>query len=317
LSSTWPHGTLLSMKPTIAKPVVPIPASTVILVRELKGQLQVYLLKRSLQSDFMPGSYVFPGGTIDPGDQDFDFWKDHVDVIPGQVGSCLGGGGGDMRFEDAMAHGIAAIRETFEEASVLMAQSTGRADGATLAQLRQQNAQNSLSGTWIRDLVFPGEWTLAFSALARWSHWITPKAWARRFDTRFLLAFMPAGQECRPDYREMTDAAWMTPEAALLGNLEGRVPLSPPTLTTLHELMEYPDARGLKRDLSRRPWGARRIPRMVPVPEGPLLLLPWDPDYSDPNLTVRVRDLETRQTAMGEPFSRLWHQKGVWVPLTP
>ena len=101
---------------------MPVRASTLILVRGEGDKFQIYLLKRSSQSGFMPGNYVFPGGVVDPEDIGLDFWKGHVDMDPGQVKRRFGRG---LNIEDAMAHGIAAIRETFEEAGILLARQHG------------------------------------------------------------------------------------------------------------------------------------------------------------------------------------------------
>jgi len=100
------------------RPPVPVPAATVILVREEAGHLQVYLLRRSQTSGFMPGSYVFPGGLVDHGDRDDALWQAHVDLAPDALGERLGAAAVGF---DALCYGVAAVRETFEEAGVLLA----------------------------------------------------------------------------------------------------------------------------------------------------------------------------------------------------
>ncbi len=316
LSLTEGNDTMRIMKPSGIHTAMPIRAATVILIRDQKGRLEVYLLERSRQSDFMPGNYVFPGGVVEPEDTDFDFWKNHVDAVPGRAHDVSVEHGESLRIEDAMAHRIAAVRETFEEASILFAQPGQEANGADLEQFRRQNGQERLPGTWLRELVQSG-WIVTVSALSPWSHWITPEAQKKRYDTRFLLAFMPSGQECRPDYREMTYGIWVSPEEALAGNLKRTIPLSPPALTTLHELLQYADVIDLKKDLALRSWGAPRTPRLIPLSEGPLLLLPWDPDYPHQDFIIPARELESRKVPTGQPFSRLWRQEGVWIPLSP
>jgi len=88
------------------------PASTVVLVRAHGTGFQVYLLKRSGQSGFFPGSYVFPGGTVASEDRDADLWLRHSDLdLPG-VEKRLGG---TLLAPEMLAYGVAAIRETFEE----------------------------------------------------------------------------------------------------------------------------------------------------------------------------------------------------------
>ncbi len=220
--------------------VVPVRASTLILVRGEGEKFKVYLLKRSSRSGFMPGNYVFPGGVVDPEDRNFDFWQGHIDLDRAQVLTRFGGGLND---EDAITHGIAAIRETFEEAGILLAGQNG-GTGRDLDNLLDQRLVGSLSKTWLRELVAAGEWTLRFSELACWSHWITPKIRSKRYDTRFFVAFMPEGQECRPDNRETTHGIWVSPEKALRGNLKGEIPLSPPAVTYVARISSIPWYRG-------------------------------------------------------------------------
>src|SRR4030043_2358646 len=73
-------------------------ASTVILARQVLSGLEIYLLRRSSESKFFPGKYVFPGGAVDPEDRDADFWRNHVDLEPLQVSEQIGG---DLPVEDA------------------------------------------------------------------------------------------------------------------------------------------------------------------------------------------------------------------------
>ncbi len=273
--------------------------------------MQVYLMKRSSRSDFMPGNYVFPGGTVDSEDIDLDFWKKHIDTDSGQVKNRPTGG---RNTEDAMAHGIAAIRETFEEAGIFLAHGNNTGAG-NLEQLHEQRSTRGLPGAWLREQVLSGAWTLTFSGLARWSHWITPKARSKRYDTRFFMAFMPDGQECRPDNRETTHGVWITPEKALGGNLEGKVPLSPPAVVTIQELLFYSSVGDLKKEMKTRSWGEARIPRLIRMDEG-ALLLPWDPYYNRQEIKADTRGLEKRKAPVGRSFSRLWYSRGIWTPLT-
>lgn len=294
-------------------PVVPVRASTVILIRDTDGQLQVYLLKRSSQSGFMPGNYVFPGGVVDSEDRNVDFWQGHIDLNRDQVITRLGGG---LNNADVVSHGIAAIRETFEEAGVLLARQNG-GTGRGLDNLRDQRLVGSLRKTWLGELMSSGAWTLRFSELACWSHWITPKARSKRYDTRFFAAFMPEGQECRPDNRETTHGIWVSPEKALRGNLKGEIPLSPPAVTTLNEFLQIPGVEALKKELEVRSWGEARVPRLVRLTGSAVLLLPWDPHYHDQEIEVEVEGLGKKAAPLGNPFSRLWYSEGVWRPINP
>ena len=294
-------------------PVVPVRASTVILIRYTDGQLQVYLLKRSSRSGFMPGNYVFPGGTVDPEDMSLDFWKEHVDMDSAQVKRRFGRG---LNIEDAMAHGIAAVRETFEEACLLLADNNSKA-GNELEKLQGPRLNGTLSRDWLRELVLSGDWTVKLSALVPWSHWITPKIRSKRYDTRFFAAFMPEGQECRPDKRETTHGIWLSPEKALRGNLKGEIPLSPPAVTTLNEFLQIPGVGALKKELEVRSWGEERIPRLIPLTGSALILLPWDTHYQDQEIEVEIKGLGKKAAPLGKPFSRLWYSEGVWRPINP
>lgn len=314
LSSTCGRGNLALMTAKLnTSPVVPVRASTLILVRGEGEKFQVYLLKRSSQSGFMPGNYVFPGGVVDTEDRNVDFWQGHIDLDLAQVMTRFGRG---LNIEDTMAYGIAAIRETFEEAGVLLARQNG-GTGRDLDNLRDQRLVGSLGKTWLRELVASGAWTLRFSDLACWSHWITPKIRSKRYDTRFFVAFMPEGQECRPDNRETTHGIWVSPEKALRENLKGEIPLSPPAVTTLHEFLQIPGIGDLRKELETRSWGEARVPRLVRMPEATFLLLPWDPHYHDQEIKADVEGLENGLAPLGSPFSRLWYRKGVWRPFNP
>ncbi|MCJ7686504.1 MAG: NUDIX domain-containing protein, partial [Desulfobacteraceae bacterium] len=129
-------------------PVVPVRASTLILVRGDGERFQVYLLRRSSRSGFMPGNYVFPGGGVDPEDRNVDFWQGHIDLDHAQVKSRLGRNGGGLNDEDVVSHGIAAIRETFEEAGILLARQNG-GTGRDLDNLLDLRLVGSLSKTWL------------------------------------------------------------------------------------------------------------------------------------------------------------------------
>jgi 8-oxo-dGTP pyrophosphatase MutT (NUDIX family) len=291
-------------------PTRPRKASTVVLVRQHHEALQVYLLKRSPRSSFMPGNYVFPGGTIDPEDQEPDLWGAHTDLTPQEMTRRLGGG---LSEEDLLAHGVAAVRETFEEAGVFLVNGHTDEDEGMRLLCRQRSKERPPKG-WLRRWLTTRGATLALSLLGRWSHWITPEPRRQRFDTRFFLAFPPPGQECTPDNRETVHGLWIRPEQALLGNLRGDIPLSPPALVTLHELLTYSDIGKIGRDLNTRPWGEARLPRLVPLTDGALILLPWDPMYHtlyQAEFKVSNKDV----LAPGEPFSRLWYQDGIWHPV--
>ena len=284
-------------------------AATVILIREYEGEVQAYLLKRSAQSGFMPENYVFPGGTVDVEDSDSRKWEKHVDMdVEGVVRKL----GGVLSDEDTYAHSIAAIRETFEEAGVFLAHKDEQFERG-LEKICELRRNNVLHRGWLRERVVSEGWILAFSRLSRWAHWITPTIRTRRYDTRFFLAFMPQAQECVSDSRETTHGIWVSPEEGLTGNLQGKLPLSPPTLVTLHELLQYPDISSLEKEVKIRLWGQARLPRLIPSTDGALILLPWDPGY-DQQPQTDTKLLSKASISVGEPFSRMCYHDRIWRP---
>ena len=295
-----------------ANPPELLSAATLILARQHESQLQVYLLKRHISSGFMAGHYVFPGGVLDPEDGQTDIWQHHVDLNVKDLNDRLLGG--SLTAEQFMAHGIAAIRETLEEAGVFFARRANqiRADFERVARLRNRT---DLSREWFVDLVVSEGWKLTLTALSPWSHWITPTRMKRRYDTRFWLACMPAEQRCRPDRLETTDGLWISPAKGLAGNLSGQLPLSPPTLITLQQLLAFRSLDDLKKEMINRTWGAAIFPRMIPLNRGALLIEPWDAAYDQPEIVIDAAGLEKALLPAGEPFSRIWYHKGLYRPV--
>jgi len=299
------------MQSTCVKPPRALPAASVILVREFQDELQIYLLKRHARSGFMAGNYVFAGGILDPGDREYPVWKDHVDLDPADIASRLGG---DLGAEEILAYGVAAIRETVEEAGVFLA-SEANQRAADLKRIDSLRVAGDLPREWFLNLVVSGDWTLALSALFRWSHWVTPVLMKRRYDTRFFLACMPSGQRCSPDSHEITHGLWVSPKNGLMGNISGQIPLSPPTMVMLQELVKYPTLADLKKAARDRMWGSPNSPRLINLDRGALLIEPWDPEYGQPDIEIDARKLENALLPAGEPFSRIWCRDGLWLPI--
>jgi 8-oxo-dGTP pyrophosphatase MutT (NUDIX family) len=295
----------------VKDPYEPKPASTVVLVRERGTGFQVYLLKRSGQSGFFPGSYVFPGGTVAPEDRDAELWLKHSDLdLPGVDRSL----GGTLPAIEALAYGVAAVRETFEEAGVLLANRALEARSGIQAICEIRKREN-LSKGWLKKWAVSGEWHLLLSRLARWAHWITPEALKPRFDTRFFVAFVPPDQECSPDEKETTHGIWVTPEQALAANLKGETPLSPPTLVTLYELLRCKTLSELQDEVRRRGWGESRVPRLIGIEKGAVILEPWDPIIREEHVELDLAASKKLVLPVGEPFSRLWLYEGIWRPV--
>jgi 8-oxo-dGTP pyrophosphatase MutT (NUDIX family) len=209
-------------------PMVPRPASTVAVVRDGADGLEVYLLRRVPRMSFGAGMHVFPGGSVDPAD---------ADVPVGPVADLAGRFG----VEEGLARQlvVAAIRETFEEAGVLLA---AKADGELLADVgadpwEAEREALEARQTTLGAVLDQHDLVLRTDLLAPLAHWITPEAEARRFDTYFFLAAQPAGQDCREAGTEADARLWIRPADAISQGLA----LMPPTRATLTELARYPD----------------------------------------------------------------------------
>ena len=289
---------------------IPRPASTVILTRHRNGELQVYLLRRSSLSGFMPGNYVFPGGTVDTEDRASGFWKAHVDMDNKSISRRFGG---ELTVDGAVSYGVAAVRETFEEAGVFLAHQSQQTQD-DLEKVCHRREVATLPKDWLKKWVASEGWTLEFSRLSQWSHWITPEARPRRYDTRFFLARMPSGQQCIPDNMETTHGVWVSPEKGLEANLQGSIPLSPPTLVTLHELLKYHDLKILERELESRQWGKTRLPLLIRSSQETMIMLPWDPMY-DQKSEIDINTLAKVPLTLDQDFSRLWYHEGIWRPV--
>ena len=130
--------------------VDPKPAATVILIRDDEGELQTYLLRRSRRSSFFPGYYVFPGGAVDQGDKDSEFWLNHSDMNMEELTKRFGG---DNSGEDILAYCVAGIRETFEEAGALIA---GDGEDSIPANVSENRLTKGLNTVDLFDLVVEG-----------------------------------------------------------------------------------------------------------------------------------------------------------------
>jgi 8-oxo-dGTP pyrophosphatase MutT (NUDIX family) len=278
----------------------PTPAATLILVRHRPAGIGVYLLRRSTASKFMPGTYVFPGGSLDADDMDIAFWRQHIDLPPDQLAPAL-----DGPVDRMLPFAVAAIRETWEEAGLLLA-----APGH-----KRASAGRTGDGIPFSRRIQAAGLRLCVSALGRWHHWITPELMPRRFDTYFFTAPVEPDRVCRPDNHETVDGIWISPQDALEKNARGTLPLSPPTLVTLHQMLDIADLDGLMHDVRRRAWPPPIMPRLWPLEKNVLIIEPWDPDYPRETVSVDVDRLESDLLPVGAPFSRLWRRNGIFRPV--
>ncbi|HET6908270.1 MAG TPA: NUDIX hydrolase [Mycobacteriales bacterium] len=250
-------------------------AATVILLRDAADGMQSYLLRRTRTMAFAAGMYVFPGGSVDPRDEALadDHW----------AGPPPAAWAGLLSADEALTKALvcAAVRETFEESGVLLA---GAGPDDVVA--------DTTGDEWESDRVALVDRSLSFAAmldrrglvlradlLRPWAHWITPEFEPKRYDTRFFVAALPAGQRTRDVGGEADKVAWVRPREALDAADKGEMGMLPPTAFTLSEVASYDDvaavlAAGSARDIKPV------LPKLVVGDdEEARLLLPHDEAY--------------------------------------
>ncbi|MDH3222335.1 MAG: NUDIX hydrolase [Gemmatimonadota bacterium] len=237
-----PEGFRNTVGREVGEPVRPRPAATVILLREAASAPQILLLKRNRATGFVPGAYVFPGGRVDTADGSDAVTARWSHLAPERAATRLGLGDADP--VPAIAYYTAAVREAFEETGLLLTDSRAWA----------QRPEGEIAAE--RDALLEGQLGFA-ELLERWdlrldgdrigyvAHWVTPRVEPRRYDTRFFAALVDADAEARIDPREMTDAVWLTPSAALDRHEAGNLPMIFPTIRTLEDLAAFSSAAAL------------------------------------------------------------------------
>ena len=254
-------------------------ASTVLVLRERAGEgPEVFMVKRSSRLGFLGGAHVFPGGAVDEADSAPEIEPHLGDFTPATAAAALGVG------EERRALGfyVAAARELFEEAGVLLACRRGetvdnRAElaGQTFRAERAAVASGERSFASVlaeRDLV------LELGGLVNFQHFITPEREKKRFDTRFFLVAVDADERAVHDHGETVEGEWIEPAFALARYRAREIELVPPTIHALERLAEFDTVDAALADAAKRKVDVI-LPKIV-LEEGYVAILyPDDPDY--------------------------------------
>lgn len=199
-----------------------VPAATVILLRETPA-LEVLMIRRHENSSFAGGALVFPGGKVDAGDED-THWRDHATGLAD-----------DTVIARAQ---IAAIREAFEEAGVLLAlgpdgEMLSGAKTLELTPWRERVLENDAA---FMDLVVSEKLILNCAPLRLFAHWAPPARLHKRYDTLFFVAPFPATQKIIADGNEATEALWINPGEAVAARERGERKMIFPTIRNVELL---------------------------------------------------------------------------------
>jgi len=274
-----------------APPPVPArDAATIMLVRDADDAggpaLEVCMLRRHLDSDFVGGAYVFPGGKVDAEDRGAAAEAASAARGDAEASALLGVASGGLAFW------VAALRECFEEAGVLLAYDAGSSGGSSpgrtlgiddaarreLAAMRR--ACNAGEVAFL-DACRRAGLLLATDQVHYFSHWITPEAAPKRYDTRFFVAALPPGQVPVHDDRETVDTVWVRPADALARARAGEFDLIFPTMKNLEAIGRFTTSAELLAAAAAIERVPTVLPRVVVDERGFRILLPGDPGYEE------------------------------------
>lgn len=246
-------------------------AASLLLLRDGAAGLEVLMMVRpEREGDQRGGAAVFPGGVLDARDR-----AAHVHCLglddaaaSRQLGVAAGG----------LDYHVAAVRETFEEVGLLLAQ---RADGAApdLADLQGWRAQLQAGSAGMGECCAAAGLQLDLRGLAYCGHWLTPPGTPKRFDTRFFAVHTPAGQHAVADRGEAVELMWITPAQALDPALG--LKLLPVTRVMLQELGVHADADAALQAMRARSEVPLVMPRRALTARGPGVVMPHELPYAE------------------------------------
>jgi 8-oxo-dGTP pyrophosphatase MutT (NUDIX family) len=257
-------------------PVIPLPAATIMLVRDEPAGMQVLMLRRNFDSAWVGGAELFPGGAVDleDGDPALAARSTRDDKTASHLLNLDRGG---------LDYFVAAIRECFEEAGILLAT---RADGAPIdfddaetssrfGEARQRLNAGELGFT---EFCATEDLRLDTDRLYYFSHWITPEWSTRRYDTRFFVAELPSGQHALHDDVEVIASTWIEPAEALERHQAGEIDVLYPTEQNLQAISRFSRSAELLA-ATRAVELPTILPKVVVANHAVRILLPGDDDY--------------------------------------
>ena len=272
------------------EPATPRGASTVLLLREGPGGVEVFLLRRPASMAFAARMHAFPGGGVDPRDSDVALpWVGPSPIEWGRVLHCPTGLAGALV--------CAAVRELFEECGVLLA---GYGEGDIVVDLTAEDWERDRLALLDRSLPMSELLTrrglhLRSDLLRAWAHWTTPEFEPRRFDTWFFVAALPTGQHARHINGEADRAQWIGIDELVARQASGELEMFPPTVATVADVVAAVRDRAPGRPPVEAVLDAPRVVRRV---------MPWLARTPDGAAVMQV-DLDGRGGGRPGPGQRV------------
>lgn len=204
--------------------------------------VEVFVHVRANSMEFAPGAVVFPGGGVDPSDAEGTAsWS-----LPDALAASLTDDAAEASGVTAADRGepvtpqtlvAAAVRETFEECGVLLAEPANPATGTELhpdREARRRALEEHRIG--IHQAMTALDAVPYLENIVCVDRWITPAGLPKRYDTRFFAAVLPEGQIADGHTSESVDSFWIRPEEALRRYKEGTLMVMAPTWAQLERL---------------------------------------------------------------------------------
>ena len=256
--------------------VQPRLASAIMLLRDTADGMEVFMVRRVIQSDFMPDVYVFPGGSVSADDHA----AEQAENVCTPVAPTVADPEGRTRLGNGTR--AAAIRELFEEAGVLLAYRTGQVLAINEGDISRfdtyRRAFHDHTGSLV-ELAHVENLMLATDRLGYCAHWITPEGMPKRFDTHFFVATAPAEQEAAHDRLETSEGVWVRPADAVARSEQGTFPLVFATIHQLKDLAAFATAKDALESTTRN-YVATRLPVLVQEEGAVRVFLPEDQQNS-------------------------------------
>tara|TARA_A100001037_G_scaffold298449_1_gene322203 strand:+ start:2203 stop:2898 length:696 start_codon:yes stop_codon:yes gene_type:complete len=222
---------------------------------------EVFMLRRNSGSAFAAGMYVFPGGRVEGDDHLHKYDERRQGPSEAQITQKIALG------NEWRGYWIAGIRESFEEAGLLLAY---RSDGSLIefsdpaVDLRFKRYRDLLnSGAMsLLDICKVEDLKLAVDRMHFHNRFVTPFGRPRRFDTRFFIAEAPLEQAGQHDREETVDSVWISPEKALKMNDEDELGLMGVTRHQLEYLAKHDSKDSILKAASAKTRFPTRRPKL-------------------------------------------------------